>query len=238
MAFVPRTMDAVDIPIVAQHQFLDRAKEFQWKQVEQLLIEAPSLINAQPCGRDGTKRWSALHQAAYGGHVSAVRRLLAHGAALEATTSDGQTSLDVARRDDIRVILRTAERAKLVPTLLRALPATRPSNALRARKAKKTSPRKKMIAKGKRGKVLVYKGKFEKTMGGLRKEQLVKNKHGKIVSTRMQAHGKKAYANIENWVSAMMKARAELGLVGFVLVSKGSSLYARTKHIYEQTCRK
>lgn len=89
------------------------------------------------------------------------------------------------------------------------------------------------IAKGKRAKTLVYTGKFQKTVGGLTKDKLAKNSKGKIVSKRLQAHGKKAFANISRWVEAFLEARAELGLTGFVAIKTGSPLYAKTMKLYK-----
>lgn len=40
----------------------------------------------------------------------------------------------------------------------------------------------------------VFEGKALKTRGGLEKEDLKKNKEGKIVSKKASAHGKKMYA--------------------------------------------
>merc|ERR1712113_844357 len=85
---------------------------------------------------------------------------------------------------------------------------------------------------GKRSKDLVFKGKFERTKSGLKKENLTRSKSGKIVSARKHAQGKSAYHRIQSWVHAMLKARTELGLVGFVAVKKGSPLYTKTMEIY------
>jgi len=235
MANLSVIASADDIPILDQHKFLDCAKEFEWKAVDEMLQECPYLVNVQPCGRDGTKRWSALHQAAYGGHANAVRKLLAHGAAADATTNDGKTPWNVAKNDAIRSVLREgsggdAPRRPLA-TPARGKPPPIPL-VLAMKKAMKKTTRKTKVAKGKRSKALVFKGKFERTKSGLKKEHLTKSKSGKVVSARKHAQGKSAYHRIQGWVRAMMKARTELGLVGFVAVKKGSPLYARTKEIY------
>jgi len=227
---------------------LDLAKEFDWAKVKHHISMNPAFVGVQPCGRDGTVRWSALHQAAFAGSKDAVRFLLDHHAPFDAKSNDGKTPLDVAKNDNVRAILRNfmanvghtaglekAADLRTLPTPFRqrakAMKATKGRKAGKAMKCKPTRSSK--VAKGKRGKVLVYKGRFEKTVGGLTKEQLVKNKAGKVVSKRMQAHGKKSYANIKGWVDAFMKARVELGLVGFVAIKTGSPLYAKTKELYQ-----
>merc|ERR1712056_153643 len=100
--------------------------------------------------------------------------------------------------------------------------------AMQGKKAKKA-----IVAKGRRGKQLVYKGRFVKTAGGLTKDALTKSKAGKIVSKKLQAHGKRSYANIRSWVEAFMKARIELKLRGFVAAKKGSLLYDKTRMLYQ-----
>merc|ERR1719271_2041951 len=45
---------------------------------------------------------------------------------------------------------------------------------------------------------------------------LTKNKHGKIVSKKRSAFGKKSA-----WISAVTEARKALGLKGFVAIKKG-----------------
>merc|ERR1712217_62259 len=123
-----------------------------------------------------------------------------------------------------------ASRGRPLATPARARPTV--SVVLAMKKAMKKTTRKTKVAKGKRSKALVFKGKFERTKSGLKKEHLTKSKSGKIVSVRKHAQGKGAYHRIQGWVRAMLKARTELGLVGFVPVKKGSPLYTRTRAIY------
>merc|ERR1712046_375979 len=99
-----------------------------------------------------------------------------------------------------------------------------------AMKAKKIS----IIAKGKRAKASVWLGGKEKTVGGLKKSDLMKSKSGKLVSKKMHAAGKKAYQHIKGWTVAVQKARKELGVKGFVAVKKGTPLYNKAKEIYGQ----
>jgi len=78
----------------------------------------------------------------------------------------------------------------------------------------------------------VFKGLFEKTVSGLTKDKLTRSKTGKIVSRAKQECGKKAYENIRGWTQAFLQARSELGVSGFVPVTKGSPLYEKTIVLY------
>merc|ERR1719247_3482391 len=90
-------------------------------------------------------------------------------------------------------------------------------------KAKKVS----VIAKGKLSKAVVFRGSKEKTYTGLKKTDLMKTKTGRIVTKKQHAAGKKAYANIKGWTTAVQKARKALGVKGFQAVKKGSPLYKK-----------
>lgn len=225
---------ANDIPISQQHAFLDLAKEFKWQEVKRQVNAAPALVGVQPCGRQGGRRWSALHQAAFSGNADAVRFLLSHHAPTDAKTDDDKTPWDVAKNDQVRRMLSGCATADDLPTPARASQGAAKTAARKSLKTmKRMRAKKSKIAKGKRGKSLVYKGRFQKTVGGLTKEQLTKNKSGKIVSKRLQAHGKKSYTNIKSWVEAFLEARLQLGLVGFVAIKNGSPLYAKTMELYK-----
>merc|ERR1719390_454340 len=93
------------------------------------------------------------------------------------------------------------------------------------------------IAKGRLAKFLVFKGKFEKTKSGLTKEDLVKSKTGKIVSRKKSALGKK-FDRVKGWREAVMKARAVMGMAGFVAMNgqtaQGKALYAKTRSFYSR----
>merc|ERR1711870_51414 len=112
--------------------------------------------------------------------------------------------------------------------------------ALPMKKAMKNAPMKKKvstIAKGKFAKAAVLRGSKAKTVGGLTKDQLMKNKRGRIVSKKSSASSKKRYANsgAKAWVEAVKAARKALGLTGFVAVggksAVGKALYAKAKAI-------
>jgi len=79
-------------------------------------------------------------------------------------------------------------------------------------------------------KVLVFEGAKLKTKKGLKKEDLLKNKQGKIVSAKKSAQGKSS-----KWMEATAKARALKGYTGFKSIKKGTSFYEETKKIFSKT---
>merc|ERR1711957_748343 len=113
-------------------------------------------------------------------------------------------------------------------------------------KAKKTmkkamkAMKKSKVGKGKLAKSLVFRGRREKTSGGLTKLALTKNKNGKVVSKSRSARGKKNFATsaLKFWMEACKKARKELSVKGFCPVggktAMGKALYAKTRAIYSK----
>merc|ERR1711862_153547 len=85
-------------------------------------------------------------------------------------------------------------------------------------KMRKMAMKKSVIAKGKRGKSSVFRGTKEKTVGGLKKSDLKKNKAGKVVSKKASDRSKnsKSGKKIAAWVMACKAARKALGIKGFV----------------------
>merc|ERR1711924_165035 len=79
--------------------------------------------------------------------------------------------------------------------------------------------------------VLVFRGSKAKTVGGLTASSLTKNKHGRVVSKKLSAKGKKS-----EWIAAVQKARKAWGLKGFVAIKKGSALYKKAKELFQCTC--
>merc|ERR1719436_1850097 len=100
------------------------------------------------------------------------------------------------------------------------------------------SKRASKIAKGRLARALVFRGSREKTVGGLKRDMLMKNKRGKIVSKRASASGRRHYKHIQDWVEAVVEARSALRLSGFVAVNgrsiQGKALYVKTKAIRTQ----
>merc|ERR550514_1030746 len=89
------------------------------------------------------------------------------------------------------------------------------------------------IARGRMAKALVFRGSKEKTVGGLTRDSLMKNKRGKIVSKRNNAKGKRAFKNVETWVEAFVQAPEMLRVEGFHAINgktlQGKALYYKTK---------
>merc|ERR1719164_23643 len=89
------------------------------------------------------------------------------------------------------------------------------------------------IAKGLRAKSVVFRGSKEKTVGGLTKDLLMRNKRGKVVSKKANASGKRAFNNIKDWVSSVVAARKALQVSGFVAINgkslQGKALYVKSK---------
>merc|ERR1719436_762569 len=89
------------------------------------------------------------------------------------------------------------------------------------------------IARGRMAMSQVLKGRKEKTVGGLTKGSLMKNKRNKVVSKRANALGKQRYRNIRGWTESVMRARKELKIPGFVAINgktaQGKALYVKAK---------
>eukprot|EP00409_Alexandrium_fundyense_P003901 CAMPEP_0185903494 /NCGR_PEP_ID=MMETSP0196C-20130402/2759_1 /TAXON_ID=2932 /ORGANISM="Alexandrium fundyense, Strain CCMP1719" /LENGTH=96 /DNA_ID=CAMNT_0028622565 /DNA_START=77 /DNA_END=367 /DNA_ORIENTATION=+ len=78
----------------------------------------------------------------------------------------------------------------------------------------------------------VFKGSKEKTTGGLKASDIMRNKYGKYVSKKVSAGSKN-----NSWIKATAAARKALGLVGFVIMNKGpdgKALYAKAKALHEK----
>jgi hypothetical protein len=107
-------------------------------------------------------------------------------------------------------------------------------------KMRKMAMKKSTIAKGKRGKSSVFRGTKVKTVGGLKKSDLKKNKAGKIVSKKASeaAKKKKGYKKIAAWGAAFKAARKALGIKGFCpcggKTSQGKALLAKTRSLYKK----
>merc|ERR1739848_177534 len=117
-------------------------------------------------------------------------------------------------------------------TMAKAMKAMKAMGAMKAMRAMKKKAVSK-IAKSKNAKAVVFHGTKEKTLSGLTKADLIKNKSGKIVSKKKLAAGKKAFAHIKGWTVAVQKARKALGVKGFVAIKKGSALYKKAKELYQ-----
>jgi hypothetical protein len=113
--------------------------------------------------------------------------------------------------------------------------------AMKAMKSMKKAMKVSIIAKGYKTKAgakrAVFSGRKMKTIGGLKKENLIKSKSGKIVSKKASINAKKNFAKrIGKWNIAVTKARKALGVKGFVPVggktAKGQALYKKAKSFF------
>lgn len=118
----------------------------------------------------------------------------------------------------------TRNRATTSMKAMKAMKVMKVMKKVMKKKAMKVST----VAKGKRAKVQVYrglKGKI-KTSGGLKKEDLIKNKKRKIVSAKKSKQGAES-----KWAKARKKAYEIKGYSGFKAVKRGSSFYAKAKEV-------
>jgi len=99
----------------------------------------------------------------------------------------------------------------------------------KAKKAKRVSK----IAKGRLAKAQVFKGRKAKTVGGLKKSDITRNKHGRYVSKKRSRTGKK-----NAWMAAVKKARSALKVKGFCAVGgkskAGKALLAKARAFYKK----
>merc|ERR1719228_106298 len=109
--------------------------------------------------------------------------------------------------------------------------ATKGAAMKKVMKAKRVSK----VARGTRARFSVFSGRKEKTVGGLTKANLTKNKEGRVVSKKASVSAKKNYANskFKAWADACKAARKALGVKGFCAVggksASGRALYAKAK---------
>ena len=74
----------------------------------------------------------------------------------------------------------------------------------------------------------VFRGVLAKTSGGLKKDDIVRNKSGRYVGKRRAEISKK-----HPWIKAVLQARQELKLQGFVKLQKGTEYYKLARKIYD-----
>merc|ERR1712146_263468 len=74
---------------------------------------------------------------------------------------------------------------------------------------------------------------------GLKADDLMKNKRGKVVSKRANALGKRRYHQVEDWVESVMEAREALHVKGFLAINgkslQGKALYVKARSACSQT---
>ena len=87
------------------------------------------------------------------------------------------------------------------------------------------------------GKKRVLAGQQEVTAGGLKKDDLRTNKHGRVVGKAASDSSVRRYegSRLQLWNQAQAQARAELGIEGFVKMGRGPggiALLNRIRAIY------
>merc|ERR1712039_176064 len=118
---------------------------------------------------------------------------------------------------DAKSVMKSAKR-----TSMRRAPKAKAKPKAKPLAMKRTST----IAKGRKAKLQVYKGTKLKTTKGLRKEDLKKNKGGKVVSIRKSEQGKNS-----KWAKATAKARELKGYTGFKAIKRGGSFYNKAREV-------
>ena len=108
--------------------------------------------------------------------------------------------------------------------MAKAMKAMKAMAAMKAMKAMKKKPVSAHLAKRH-----AFFGKLDKTATGLKKTDLVQNKHGRVVSKKNHLRGKQS-----PWIAAVQKARKELKIKGFSVIKKGTPLYKKAKEFYSQ----
>mmetsp|Transcript_68026 Transcript_68026/g.127034 ORF Transcript_68026/g.127034 Transcript_68026/m.127034 type:complete len:329 (-) Transcript_68026:90-1076(-) len=129
------------------------------------------------------------------------------------------------------VMPKVKAKAKAAMKPMKAMKLMKPMKVMKAMKPMKVNK----VAYGRGAKARVYKGLKTRTSGGLTKDKVIKNKAGKFVSKALSEAAKKrmvATGLVKYW-QAIKKARAELGLTGFVAIKKGEPLYKRAMEIYK-----
>jgi len=136
---------------------------------------------------------------------------------------------------------RKVMKTRVAPPLVVKKMKVAPTSAATKKKAMKAIKKAKALMKTMKKvtkvgtKSQVLKGSKVKTKGGMKASDLMKNKHGKVVSKKKHLQGKKAYEkHLAKWSEACSKARKELGLKGFVAIKNGSEFYNRTKDLMSE----
>ena len=78
----------------------------------------------------------------------------------------------------------------------------------------------------------VFSGKYTCTVGGVPADGIAKNSKGRLVFVAKSEAAQNNSA-LAAWRDALSQARSELGISGFEPLKKGSTLYNRTREIYD-----
>eukprot|EP00413_Alexandrium_margalefii_P009978 CAMPEP_0204531014 /NCGR_PEP_ID=MMETSP0661-20131031/10938_1 /ASSEMBLY_ACC=CAM_ASM_000606 /TAXON_ID=109239 /ORGANISM="Alexandrium margalefi, Strain AMGDE01CS-322" /LENGTH=128 /DNA_ID=CAMNT_0051537141 /DNA_START=56 /DNA_END=442 /DNA_ORIENTATION=- len=119
---------------------------------------------------------------------------------------------------------------------MKAMKSMKATKAMKGMKAVRGRRGTSKIARGKRARSSVFRGTKEKTIGGLTRDKLMKNKRGKVVSKAASAAARKRGSHFECWGRAVSAARKAMGITGFCVVGgesvEGRALYLKAKSLY------
>ena len=107
--------------------------------------------------------------------------------------------------------------------------AMKAMKAMKAAAPKAMKAMKKKVISSKLARRHAFAGKLSKTVSGLTKSDLVKNKSGRVVSKKASLRAKK-----NPWIAACKAARSALKIKGFAVIKKGSPLYVKAKELYKK----
>mmetsp|Transcript_9309 Transcript_9309/g.16793 ORF Transcript_9309/g.16793 Transcript_9309/m.16793 type:complete len:488 (+) Transcript_9309:61-1524(+) len=87
----------------------------------------------------------------------------------------------------------------------------------------------------KEAKAIAFKGYDTGGATKLTKDDLCRNKNGKVVSKKASEVAKKRFADssLAKWSDAVKRARADLGIVGFAAAKRGSPLYEKAQEYFK-----
>merc|ERR1712018_658517 len=122
---------------------------------------------------------------------------------------------------------------------------TRRRRTVRRRRSRRRTSRRRVVRRRRKARKVsnrgsksqVFRGTKTKTKSsGQTKDDLMKNKRGKIVSKKLHAKGKRVYKKngLAKWTNAFMQARKNLGIKGFVACKKGTKFYKEAMRIYKK----
>ena len=107
--------------------------------------------------------------------------------------------------------------------------ATKAMKAMSALNAKKAIKTKKDMSYMRKERQMVLAGEFGQTRSGMREDDLVQDKAGKVKSKKLVNAGKS-----NRWIAACVAARTALNIKGFEPVKKNTPLYIKAKAFYKK----
>ena len=129
----------------------------------------------------------------------------------------------MAMKRSMKKAMKAAKKAMKARSMKKAMKSMK-------RRAMKVS----IVATNKLAKLSVFRGKKVRTSGGLKKNDLIKNKNGKVVSKKASLSSKKGKS--AKWCAALVKGRKALGINGFQAIggksAKGQALLKKVRSIY------